>query len=581
MSVVFNTSSVSKMAEDIRKVLEACRSSVMSVALFSLGINVLMLAPSLYMLQVYDRVMVSGSGATLLMLSLMMLLLFLAMGGLEWVRSQILVKLTERIDGMLGERLFDVSFRLSLVSGGQQSGAQPLNDLLGLRQFLTGPGFFAFFDAPWMPIYILVLFAFHPMFGLLGVIAALLMVAIAILNERTTSVKLVEAQRESAQAQVALSRTLRNAEVIEALGMLGSLRDKWQKRSRQVIELQAAASEQGGMLISTAKVVRQLMQSAVLGVGAYLLLDGKLSGGMMVAGSIILGRALAPIDQLTSVWKNFITAREQYRRLNDWLTRMPVQPERMPLPPPSGEITAEQVTIVPPSSNKPAIRNLSFRIQPGEVVGVIGPSAAGKSSLARALLGVWPAAQGRIRYDGADAFQWDRAQLGQYVGYLPQDVEMFDGTFAENIARFGEVDSQQVIAAARLAGVHEMILRFPQGYDTVIGSAAGMLTPGQRQRIALARAAYGTPKIVVLDEPNSSLDEQGELALLNALAALKQMGSTVLVISHRASVLPVVDKLMVINDGQLVDFAPTAEVMGRMRERANATQAPRTVQVVS
>ena len=567
------------MSEDVRQVLAACRSSVIAVAVFSLGINVLMIAPSLYMLQVYNRVLVSGSGATLAMLSLLMLFLFTAMGGLEWVRAQILVRLTERIDALMGERLFDISFRQALFTGGQQSGAQPLQDLLGLRQFLTGPGFFAFFDAPWMPIYLLLLFAFHPLFGVLGVVSAIMLVVIAIINERTTSPKLVESQREYQQSQAAVSRTLRNAEVIEALGMLGSLRQRWVTRTQKVINLQASASEQAGLLVSLSKVLRQLMQSAVLGTGAYLMLGNEMSGGLMIAGTIILGRALAPIDQLTGVWKNFITAREQYRRLNDLLNKMPVQPERMPLPAPTGEISVEQVTVVPPGTNKPAIRGVNFRIARGEVVGVIGPSAAGKSTLARALLGVWPAAQGRVRYDGADAFQWDRAHLGQYIGYLPQDVEMFDGSIAENIARFGEVDSDKVVAAAKLAMVHEMILRFPQGYDTVIGTVAGALTPGQRQRIALARAVYGMPKIVVLDEPNSSLDEQGEFALLNAMQTLKSMGTTVLIISHRAGVLPVVDKLLVINDGQMVTFGPCEEVLAKMREQAAAAQQ-RTVQVV-
>jgi ATP-binding cassette subfamily C protein EexD len=307
------------------------------------------------------------------------------------------------------------------------------------------------------------------------------------------------------------------------------------------------------------------LQSLALGLGAYIALENEISSGMLIAGAILLGRALYPLDQLTGVWKQFIGAREQYRRLDDWLRRIPAQPARMSLPAPTGRVSVEAITVVPPGAQLPALRSVSFEIAAGEIVGVIGPSAAGKTTLARTLLGVWPATQGKVRLDGADVFGWSRAELGPHLGYLPQDVELFDGTIADNIARFGERDGEKIVAAARLAGVHEMVLKFPQGYDTVIGASGGLLTGGQRQRIALARALYGEPKLIVLDEPNSSLDEAGDSALLAALLALKSRRATVVVISHRTGVLPAIDKLLVLKDGQIAAFGPRDEVRKKMQ----------------
>jgi len=568
-------------AEDIRRAFAACRDSVVAVGAFSLAINLLLLVPSLYMLQVYDRVLASGSGATLAMLSLVALFLLATLGALEWVRSQILVRVSERLDALLATRLFDVSFRQALATGGQQSGAQPLLDMQGLRQFLTGPGLLAFFDAPWLPIYCLVMFAFHPWYGWLAVLSALMLVAIAVANERSTAPLLVEANRDAAAAQAGVARTLRNAEVIEALGMLGALRGRWQARGRRVIAAQTEASRRGGRLVSASRFLRLALQSTVLGVGAWLVLDEQMTPGLMVAGSILLGRALAPIDQLTGVWKQFIGAREQYRRLNDWLKRVPAAPERMSLPVPAGTLSVEGVSVVPPGATAPVLRGVSFSAAPGEVIGIIGPSAAGKSTLARTILGVWPATQGKVRLDGADVYGWAREDLGPHVGYLPQDVELFDGTVAENIARCGETDGDRVVAAARLAGVHEMVLRLPQGYDTVIGSVGGILTGGQRQRIALARAVYGAPKLVVLDEPNSSLDEAGDQALLEALRTLKARGTTILVISHRTGILPVVDRLLVLADGQVAAFGPRDAVRRQLQDAQRAAAAPATSPVAN
>ncbi len=552
-------------ADEIRGALARCRDSFVAVGTFSCGINVLFLVPAIYMLQVYDRVLTSGSEATLLMLTLIVLFLLGTLGALEWVRTQIMVRVSQRIDALLGDRLFDLSFRQALVSGGTQSGAQPLQDLQGLRQFATGSGVFAFFDAPWMPLYLLVMFAMHPWFGWLGVLSAIALLLISIANERSTAALLKSANQDALANQALLARTLRNAEAIEALGMIGNLRRRWKERSNKVLETQSRASAKGGRWVTMSRWLRLTLQSAALGLGAYLVLENEMSSGMLIAGAILLGRALYPIDQLTGVWKQFIGAREQYARVNDWLRRIPSQPERMSLPAPQGRLSAENITVIPPGAQLPALRAISFEVEAGEIIGVIGPSAAGKTTLARTLLGIWPAAQGKVRLDGADIYYWSRTELGPHLGYLPQDVELFDGTIAENIARFGEPDSEKIVAAARLAGVHEMVLKFPQGYDTAIGSAGGLLTGGQRQRIALARALYGEPKLIVLDEPNSSLDEAGDAALLAALLALKARGATVVVISHRTGVLPAIDKLLVLKDGQLAAFGPRDEVRKRMQ----------------
>jgi ATP-binding cassette subfamily C protein EexD len=558
-------------ADEIRAALARCRDSFVAVGIFSCGINVLFLVPAIYMLQVYDRVLTSGSQATLLMLTLIVLFLLATLGALEWVRTQIMVRVSQRVDALLGDRLFDLSFRQALVTGGSQSGAQPLQDLQGLRQFATGPGLLAFFDAPWVPVYLLVMFAMHPWFGWLGVLAAAALLAISIANERSTAALLQSANQEAAANQVLLARTLRNAEAIEALGMIGNLRRRWKRRSSNVLETQSRASAKGGRWVTLSRWLRLTLQSLALGLGAYLALKNEISSGMLIAGAILLGRALYPIDQLTGVWKQFVNAREQYARVNDWLRRIPSAPERMALPAPTGRVTVEAITVVPPGAQLPALRGVSFELAAGEIVGVIGPSAAGKTTLARTLLGIWPATQGKVRLDGADVYGWSRIELGPHLGYLPQDVELFDGTIAENISRFDEPDSDKVVAAARLAGVHEMVLRFPQGYDTVIGASGGALTGGQRQRIALARALYGDPKLIVLDEPNSSLDDAGDAALLAALLALKARRATVVVISHRTGVLPAIDKLLVLKEGQLAAFGPRDEIRKKLQPVPQAT----------
>lgn len=562
---------------ELEQALATCKDSFLSVGFFSFFVNLLMLVPSFYMLQVYDRAVGSASQSTLLMLTLIMLLLMATLGSLEWVRSRIMVRVSTRLESLLGARLFDASFRQALDSGGMNASAQPLSDLSGLRQFLTGNGLFAFFDTPWIPIYLAVMFMFHSWYGWLGVASALVLALLAWLNEKLTQAPLYAANREHMAATAFINKSLRNAEVVASMGMLGDLRHRWSLRVHQVLTLQSQASDRAGSIASVSRTLRQVVQSLVLGLGAYLSIQHEISSGLMIAGSILLGRALAPIDQLIGVWKGFVVARAQYARLHELLQKVAAEPERMSLPPPHGAISVEGLVVAAPGSRAPLLRNLSFKVTAGETIGIIGPSGAGKSTLARALLGIWPSLSGTVRLDGADITQWRRDELGPYVGYLPQDIELFEGTIGENISRFGEMDPTAVVSAARMAGVHELILQLPDGYDTVIGTNGGGLSGGQRQRIGLARALYREPRLVVLDEPNSNLDETGERLLAEALGKLKQSGATVFVITHRSGVLAAVDRLLVLNQGELGLYGPRDKVLAHL-QGASATAAPSQAQ---
>ena len=553
-------------ASELALAIHHCRDSFQSAAIFSLFINLLMLTPTIYMLQVYDRAVGSNSTSTLLMLTLLAVVLFITLGALEWVRSQILIRVSTRFDLLLNERLYRVLFRQALVSGGKAS-AQPLNDLLVLRQFLTGNGLFAFFDAPWLPVYIGLLFLFHPAFGVVTVISAIVLILLAIWNERATHDDLEQANRVSVESSNITSHNLRNAEVVNALGMLPDLMARWKDKQQRLILLQAVASEKAGLIAASSKTYRITMQSLVLGLGAWLAIDKQITPGLMVAGSILVGRALAPIDAMIGSWKQFLSVRTAYDRLNGLLAQFPAEAERMVLPAPKGALRAEQAVVAPPGSKVAVLKGLNFNIEAGSFVALIGASASGKSTLARALLGIWPVANGAIRLDGADIGQFERGLIGPYIGYLPQDIELFDGSIAENIARFGKLDADKVVAAAQAAGVHDMILHLPQGYDTEIGGSGGVLSAGQRQRVGLARALYGEPVLVVLDEPNSNLDDVGEQALAQALSTLKQRGSTVVVITHRVGILSLADRIMVLNEGLLVLDGPRDEVLAKLNQR--------------
>ena len=560
------TTHLTNEPSDLHQALATCRGSFLITAFFSLFVNLLMLVPAIYMLAVYDRVLMSGSESTLLMLSLITIFLFLVLGGLEWIRTRILVATSARLDEHLGERVFDAIFAQSLTSSGAVSTAQPLNDLVQLRQFLTGPALLAFFDVPWMPIYVGLMFLFHWSFGAVAVLSMLLLVGLAIWNELATRTDLAEANRESLEATQFAQRNLRNAEVIEAMGMLPRLRTRWQTKQFQVLSRQTQASTKAGLINAFSRTYRLTIQSLVLGLGAYLAIQKQISPGLVISGSILLGRALAPLDQIIAGWRGFLGAREAYQRLDTLLHTIPARASRMSLPPLRGQVKLEDLVIAVPGRNAPILNGITLTIEPGTTVALIGPSAAGKSTVARAILGLYPPARGRVCLDGADVHNWDRTQLGKFVGYLPQDVELLDGTVAENIARFGDIDADRVVEAARLAGIHEMILTLPQAYDTPLIGGGVALSAGQQQRIGIARAIYGRPRVVVLDEPNANLDMAGEAALMTTLMQLQQGGCTVVLVTHRTNVLQAVQKIAMIVGGKLALYGPREEVLATIAQ---------------
>ena len=550
---------------ELQRALGQARGSFLAVGGFSLVINLLMLVPVIYMLQLYDRVVPTGNQSTLLMLTVIVLFLFAVMGALDWIRSQILVRVGTRLEAGLRERLFEVAFHGRLSGINKNASAQPIDDFRNLRQFLSGSGMTAVFDAPCMPLYIGAMFVLHPWFGWAAVATGLLVITVALINQFSTGRLIDKATRTANAGRGRLNSTLANAEVIESMGMSGDLGRRWSADSNKVLALQSTAASRSGLLTALSRHLRMAAQSMVLGIGAYLAIAGEVSPGLMIAGSILLGRALAPIDVLVGNWKGFVNARAEYRRLNELLRAVPTQPERMELPTPKGALKVEHAVINPPGSRAPVVKAVSFEIAPGEVVGLIGPSGSGKSTLVRALLGIWNCQQGHVRLDGADIATLDRSRLGPHIGYLPQDIELFDGTVSENIARFVEPDPEQVVAAAKLAGVHELILRLPDGYDTRIGIGGCMLSGGQRQRLGLARALYGKPALVVLDEPNSNLDDAGDAALHHALRQLGNRGTTVIIVTHRPSVLRTLDKLLVLQDGTIKAFGPPGQVMSDLK----------------
>jgi ATP-binding cassette subfamily C protein EexD len=555
-----------KVPKELIETMAAIKQHFIYAAGFSAAINMLYLAPTLYMMQVYNRVVPSNSYSTLAALTILIVFLLLAQGSFEWVRSYLLVFASNKIETSLRDRVFNASFKMALMNPNSRTGSQAIADLTSLRQFLTGNGIFAFFDIPWFPFYLAVMFMFHWAYGVMTIVAVIVMSFLAYLTDKVTTQRLKDANVEMGKAASNMSKSLQNAEIIEAMGMTASIRNKQMNYSNGVLKLQTEASKMAGFLSSTSKTFRTLVQSLILGLGAWLALDHQVQGGAMIAGSLLLGRALAPIDMLIGTWKSFSVARSQYDRLCALLEIVPATPERMKLPPPLGNLSLEQIYVTPPGSKVPVLKGINLQLNAGDVLGVIGPSASGKSTLARAILGVWPAFSGKVRLDGADISSWDRGDLGPHVGYLPQDIELFDGSIADNICRFGEHNSDKIVEAAKMAGVHEMILRQPEGYDTVIGGSGGVLSGGQRQRIGLARAIYGSPKLLVLDEPNSNLDDQGERELVAAIVRIKSQGCTVVIISHRTLVLSIVDKVVVLKDGMVLSFGQREQVLSQLSQ---------------
>ena len=561
---------------ELADVLFRLRRSFFALAAFSGVINVMMLTPAIYMLQVYDRALVSRNVTTLAMLTVLVIGLFLLMSTLEMIRTRVLIRVGNCLDMDLNRRIFSAAFERNLSRAGGNP-AQALQDLAQVRQFLTGNGLFAFFDAPWTPIYLLVCYLIHPLLGLITLIGSLILVGLAYLTEKATQKPLAEANQAALSSASYANNNLRNAEVIEAMGMLPAIGKRWYQGHLRILQMQTLASDRAALISSTGRFVRITLQSVILGAGALLAIEGKITPGMMIACSILTGRALAPVEQVIAAWKQLQGSRSAWGRLNDLLHDYPQRPPSMSLQRPMGMLAVENVVAGAPGTSNSIVRGVSFSLVPGESLGIIGPSASGKSTLARLLVGVWPTQAGKVRLDGADIFTWNKAELGPWLGYLPQDVELFEGTIAENIARFAEVDSEAVIRAARSSGVHDMILRFPQGYDTRLAADGSPLSGGQKQRIALARALYGEPNLVVLDEPNANLDDVGEKALVDALAALKARGATVILISHRPNVLCAVDKVLMLRDGAVHMLGSRDEVFAALRKASvipTATAAP-------
>lgn len=549
---------------ELTRTLRLFKYEFLIVGLFSMVANLLMLAPTLYMLQVYDRVLVSRSELTLIFVSLITLFLFGVMAFSEWARSRLLVRIGVRLDAALGTRVFNASFEANLSRSGAAA-QRSFQDLIELRQFVTGNGTLAFFDVPWMPVYLAVLFFLHPFLGWVALAFTLVQLALAWFGHRNTVAPADAASKAGQAANLFLQTKLRNTEVVESMGMLGGLQKRWAERHAHYMEQQGASQALSHRISAISKWVRYCQQSFALAAGALLVIDGQLTAGAMIAANVLMGRALAPIDQLVGTWRGFLSARNAFERLESLLEAHPERDPALTRVAPRGALRLQQVVASAPGRKEPILKGVDLQADVGTVTVVLGPSGSGKSTLARVLMGIWPDVRGEVLLDERPLSGWDRTELGPHVGYLPQDVEMFDGTIAENIARFSDVDSEKVIAAARSAGLHEMILRFPKGYDTPMGEAGGLLSGGQRQRVGLARALYGNPAVIVLDEPNANLDDAGEAALMQAVREFKTKGRTIFLITHRPGAIAVADQLVVLQDGRVQAQGPRDAVLAQLQ----------------
>lgn len=538
---------------------------------FSLVVNVLVLAPSAYMMEVYDRVVNSRSHTTLLMLTLLVVGAYLLLEALEWVRRQVMHDAGMKLDKGLREQVFGAVFmaRIQNIPG---VGAQALRDLKTLREFLPSPGFLAFIDTPLALLVLVIIFLMAPALGWFAVAGALVQFMIGVINERRIREPLLAANRNAMRAQTYADGVIRNAQVIESMGMLGHIHKRWMERQQEFLWQQAEASDHAGTNSALSKLVQSLLTSLLLGMGCWLTLKGELHGSGMIVASILGGRVLAPLVQVIGSWRQVEGAIESFSRLEGLLKEFPLQEKGMSLPEPTGFLSVEGVIAGAPRSPVQILKGVSFRVAPGGSLAIVGPSASGKTTLARLLVGVWPAMQGKVRLDGNDIYQWDKEELGQYIGYLPQNVELFEGTIAENVARFGDPDDEKVHEACRMVGLSDFIETLPKRYDTQIGDDGSFLSGGERQRVALARAVYGMPKFVVLDEPNASLDEAGDAALLNAVKLLRARGTTVIVITHRLNILGAIEHMLVLVDGQVQRFGTCQEVLEALQSQSAAQQ---------
>jgi ATP-binding cassette subfamily C protein len=561
---------------DLATALGSCRSAFAGIGLFSGMINILALTGSFFMLEVYDRVLPSRSVPTLAGLAVLAAILFSFQGILELIRGRLLVRVGAALDEALSGRVYDSIVRLPLKTGGRNDGLQSLKDLDNIRSFLSGLGPTALFDLPWIPLYLGICFVFHFWIGMTALCGALILIGLTVVTELRTRGPIKTATSLGMSRNGFAETSRRNAEVVAAMGMGDRLSRRWSEANSKYMASQQQASDEAGGLGAVVKVLRLMLQSAVLGVGAYLVIRQEATAGVIIAGSILSARALAPVDLAIANWKGFVAARQSWARLNHLLALIPAREAPMPLPRPTKNITVERASVTPPGQQKLVVQDISFALKSGNGLGVIGPSASGKSSLARMLVGVWQPVRGKVIMDGATFDQWTPENLGRDIGYLPQDVELIAGTVAQNIARFDpDANSNTIIAAAQAAGVHELILNLGNGYDTDIGEQGTSLSAGQQQRIALARALYGDPFLVVLDEPNSNLDNDGELALTQAIHSVRNRGGIAIVVAHRPSALAAVDHVLVMNQGRVQAFGPKDDVL------AKVLKAPAPLKVVT
>jgi ATP-binding cassette subfamily C protein len=548
---------------ELSNALRACRGHLVAAAVFSFGLNLLYLTVPLYSLQVYDRILPSSSDATLLLMTLIAVVALAVLAALDALRAFILGRAGVRLERAVAARVLDVTLERSLALGPSERG-QSLRDLEAIRQSLAGQPALALFDLPWIPVYLIALFLIHWTLGAFSLVCGLVLLALAIMQDRATRTAL-ERARHAAESNYAFTDAgLRNAEVVRGMGMFADYHRRWERDRVALVGAQLRASERSAAIASAIKLVRLLAQTLMLGAAAYLALRQVITPGAIFAAVILLARAIQPVEQVVGAWRSIVAALASWRRVDALLAQHPPRIERLELPRPRGSVAVEHAAFVPPGGSRPVLQGLNFALAPGETLGVIGPTAAGKSTLARLVVGVYPPSAGEVRIDGERAFAWARGSLGRHVGYVPQDVELFPGSVAENIARFGAADDEAVVAAARLAGIHELVLGMPQGYATRIGTHGAALSGGQRQLIALARAVFRMPSVVVLDEPNSNLDTKGESKLMDCLRQLKERGSTVVVISHRLGALNAADKVLVLQEGRMVAFGPRQEVMARL-----------------
>ena len=550
---------------EVREALYSLSPWVVRALLFSLVTNILVLTPSGYMLEVYDRVVNSRNHQTLLMLTVLVVGLYVMLEALEWVRSGIMHEAARAFDERLRRRVFDTAFAARLKNLPVGSAAQVVADLKTVRDIIGAHVTLSFMDAPLALLVLIILFLMHPLLGWFSVIGALIQVLIGVFNERRIKRPMMMASRGSTGSQMYAGSVLRNAQVIRSMGMLGNMRTRWLAKQREFLASQADASDTASANASLSKLVQSLLSSSLLGIGCWLTLEGNLGGSGMIVGSILGGKVLAPLVQIIADWRQVEGAREAFARLDGMLKAFPAEEERMPLPPPKGALSVEGVIAGAPGSQAQILKGIGFRVAPGDSLAVVGPSASGKTTLARLLTGVWSPMSGKVRLDGSDVATWNKEELGPHVGYLPQAVELFDGTIAENVARFGEPDADKVRAACRMVGLEAFIATLPKGYDTPVGDDGAFLSGGQRQRVALARAVYGMPRFVVLDEPNSNLDTDGDAALIDTLRQLKAAGTTVIAMTHRMNILQSVGYMLVLIDGQIKQFGPRDQVLSALK----------------